>query len=176
MTNIQYNDNFRYKIINENFGRGQSHSQTKDVTNYNIKTPEGKLYQIIDTPGFGDTVGIHEDEKITQKITDFFLYKISEINAVCLVVKSSDNRLTACQKYIFNCVFDLFGENTKDIFLAMLTFCDGGKPQALASLTDKSCLFSQMIKNRDQWFFKFNNSAIFEKDTGDALKNWILYL
>lgn len=169
LMNIQYNDNFRYKIINENFGRGQSHSQTKDVTNYNIKTPEGKLYQIIDTPGFGDTVGIHEDEKITQKITDFFLYKISEINAVCLVVKSSDNRLTACQKYIFNCVFDLFGENTKDIFLAMLTFCDGGKPQALASLTDKSCLFSQMIKNRDQWFFKFNNSAIFEKDTEDVL-------
>lgn len=176
MINIQYNDNFRYKIINENFGRGQSHSQIKDVTNYNIKTPEGKLYQIIDTPGFGDTVGIHEDEKITQKITDFFLYKITEINAVCLVVKSSDNRLTACQKYIFNCVFDLFGENTKDIFLAKLTFCDGGKPLALASLTDKSCLFSQMIKNRDQWFFKFNNSAIFEKDTGDVLKNWILYL
>lgn len=69
---IKYNDNFRYKIINENFGRAQSHSQTKNVTNYNIKTPEGKFYQIIDTPGFGDTVGIEEDEKITMKITDFF--------------------------------------------------------------------------------------------------------
>jgi hypothetical protein len=52
----------------------------------------------------------------------------------------------------------------------MLTFCDGGKPQALASLTDKSCLFSQMIKNRDNdWYFKFNNSAIFEKDIEDVL-------
>lgn len=167
---IKYTDNFRYKIINENFGRSQSHSQTKNVTNYNIKTPEGKFYQIIDTPGFGDTVGIEEDEKITKKITDFFLYKINEINAVCLVVKSSDNRLTACQKYIFNCVFDLFGEDTKDIFIAMLTFCDGGKPQALASLTDKSCLFSEMIKHRsNDWYFKFNNSAIFEKDEEDVL-------
>ena len=167
---IKYDDNFRYKIINENFGRGQSHSQTKDVTNYNIKTPDGKLYQIIDTPGFGDTVGIKEDENITMKITDFFLHRLNEINAVCLVVKSSDNRLTACQKYIFNCVFDLFGEDTKDIFIAMLTFCDGGKPQALASLTDKSCLFSQMIKNRgNDWYFKFNNSAIFEKDIEDVL-------
>jgi len=167
---IQYNDDFRYKIINENFNRGQSESQTKDVTNYNIRTPEGKLYQIIDTPGFGDTVGIQEDEKITMKITDFFLHKLNEINAVCLVIKSSDNRLTACQKYIFNCVFDLFGEDTKDIFIAMLTFCDGGKPQALASLLDKSCLFSKMIKNKDNdWYFKFNNSAIFEKDTEDIL-------
>ena len=167
---IKYDDNFRYKIINENFGRAQSHSQTKDVTNYNIKTPDGKLYQIIDTPGFGDTIGIKEDEKITMKITDFFLHRLNEINAVCLVIKSSDNRLTACQKYIFNCVFDLFGEDTKDIFIAMLTFCDGGKPQALASLTDKSCLFSQMIKNRgNDWYFKFNNSAIFEKDIEDVL-------
>lgn len=65
---IQYNDNFRYKIINENFGREQSQSQRKEVTNYNIKTPVGKLYQIIDTPGFGDTTGIKEDENITMKI------------------------------------------------------------------------------------------------------------
>jgi GTP-binding protein EngB required for normal cell division len=167
---IKYNDDFRYKIINENFNRGQSESQTKEVTNYNIKTPEGKLYQIIDTPGFGDTVGIEEDEKITMKITDFFLHRLNEINAVCLVIKSSDNRLTACQKYIFNCVFDLFGEDTKDIFIAMLTFCDGGKPQALASLLDKSCLFSKMIKNKNNdWYFKFNNSAIFEKDVEDVL-------
>lgn len=167
---INYNDDFRYKIINENFGRPQSESQTKDVTNYNIKTPDGKLYQIIDTPGFGDTVGIEEDEKITMKITDFFLHNLDEINAVCLVIKSSDNRLNACQKYIFNCVFDLFGEDTKDIFIAMLTFCDGGKPQALVSLQDKSCLFSKMIKNKSKdWYFKFNNSAIFEKDVNDIL-------
>ena len=167
---IKYTDNFRYKIINENFGREQSHSQTKNVTNYNIKTPEGKFYQIIDTPGFGDTAGIEEDERITKKITDFLLHEINEINAVCLVVKSSDNRLTACQKYIFNCVFDLFGEDTKDIFIAMLTFCDGGKPPALASLTDKSCLFSEIIKHRsNDWYFKFNNSAIFEKDEEDVL-------
>jgi GTPase SAR1 family protein len=44
---IKYNDNNRYKIINENFNRGQSESQKKEVTNYNIRTPEGKLYQII---------------------------------------------------------------------------------------------------------------------------------
>ena len=168
---IQYDDNFRYKIINENFGKNQSHSQTREVNNYNIKTPDGKLYQIIDTPGFGDTDGIHEDEKITIKITDFFLYQLNEINAVCLVLKSSDNRLTACQKYIFNCIFDLFGEDTKNIFIAMLTFCDGGKPQVLESLTEKSCLFSQIItKHKDNdWFFKFNNSAIFEKNTNDFL-------
>ena len=98
------------------------------------------------------------------------MHNLDEINAVCLVIKSSDNRLNAYQKYIFDCVFDLFGEDTKDIFIAMLTFCDGGKPQALVSLQDKSCLFSKMIKNQSKdWYFKFNNSAIFEKDVNDFL-------
>lgn len=98
------------------------------------------------------------------------MHNLDEINAVCLVIKSSDNRLNAYQKYIFDCVFDLFGEDTKDIFITMLTFCDGGKPQALVSLQDKSCSFSKMIKNKSKdWYFKFNNSAIFEKDVNDIL-------
>ena len=90
---------------------------------------------------------IKEDENITKKISDFFFYELQSINAVCLVIKSSDNRLSTCQKYIFNCIFDLFGENMKEIFIALLTFCDGGKPQAVESLSDKSCLFSQIIKD-----------------------------
>ena len=73
-------------------------------------------------------------------------------------------------KYIFNYIFDLFGKDTKDIFIAMLTFCDRGKPQALVSLKDKLCPFSQTIKNKEHgWYFKFNNSAIFEKDPDDII-------
>ena len=53
-------------------------------------------------------------------------------------MKSSDNRLASCQKYIFNCIFDLFGEDIKKVFLAMLTFCDGGEPQVISALTDEN--------------------------------------
>ena len=85
-------------------------------------------------------------------------------------MKSSDNRLESCQKYIFNCIFDLFGDDMKKVFLAMLTFCDGGKPQVISALTDENCLFSQFLFSIGKdWYYKFNNSAIFEKNEEDIL-------
>ena len=54
---INYEDNFRYIIINEEFNKKQDQSQTSEVTIYNIKAPHGTIIQIIDTPGFGDTYG-----------------------------------------------------------------------------------------------------------------------
>ena len=51
----QYIDDFRYKIIHEETNKNQTHSQTSTVTKYNIRAKDGKLFQIIDTPGFGDT-------------------------------------------------------------------------------------------------------------------------
>jgi GTP-binding protein EngB required for normal cell division len=167
---INYSDNFRYIIINEVKNLNDAHSQTSEVTSYNIKAYNNKIYQIIDTPGFGDTKGIEKDEEITNKISYFFLKKTSELNSICLVLKSSDNRLAACQKYIFNCIFDLFGEDMKKIFLAMLTFCDGGKPQVLNALQDENCLFSHFLLSLGkEWYYKFNNSAIFEKNEEDIL-------
>ena len=59
---IEIEDNFRYKIIHENFGTSQSVSQTSEVSVYNIKSINGfPPIQIIDTPGFGDTKGIKQD-------------------------------------------------------------------------------------------------------------------
>lgn len=170
LMDIEYGDNFRYKIIHEIKKINDSHSQTSEVTNYNIRGKDGTLYQIIDTPGFGDTEGIEKDEEITKKISDYFLHKTEDINAICLVLKSSDNRLGPTQKYIFNCIFDLFGDDMKKVFVAMLTFCDGGKPQILTALQDENCLFSQILHSiKDDWYFKFNNSAIFEKNINDNL-------
>ena len=167
---INYTDTFRYKIINEIKKINDSHSQTSEVTDYNIRAKDGRFYQIIDTPGFGDTKGIQVDEEITNKISDFFLFKTGEINAICLVLKSSDNRLAACQKYIFNCIFDLFGDDMKKVFLAMLTFCDAARPQVLNALLDENCLFSNFLFSLgEDWYFKFNNSGIFEKNEHDVL-------
>ena len=83
---IKFIDDFRYKIIIEETKKNQTHSQTSTVTKYNIRAKDGKLFQIIDTPGFGDTKGIKEDENITKKISDFFFYELQSINAVCLVI------------------------------------------------------------------------------------------
>ena len=100
---IKIEDNFRYKIIHENFKTSQSKSQTQEVTSYNIKSVGGfPPIKIVDTPGYGDTGGIEKDKQITEKIKILFQEQINTLNAICFVAKSSNNRLTVSQKYILN--------------------------------------------------------------------------
>lgn len=166
---IEIEDNFRYEIIHETFGTSQSVSQTSDVTVYNIRAINGlPPIQIIDTPGFGDTRGIKQDMIITGKIEKTFKENLNSLNAICFVAQSSNARLTANQKYIFTSVLDLFGEDVKENFIAMLTFCDGGVPQVVTSLEDSECVFSTVIPHiKKPWFYKFNNSAIFASNRED---------
>ena len=44
---IQYNDNFRYKIIHEDFGTNQNTSQTSDVIEYYIKEKMGDYIKLL---------------------------------------------------------------------------------------------------------------------------------
>ena len=163
---IQYEDTFRYKIIHEDFGpnRKQDESQTSDVTAYCINSHNGNpSIIIIDTPGFGDTRGIKQDIAITKKISDFFINKLSEINVICFVCQSTNARLTTNQKYVFNSILDLFGDDVKENFICMLTFCDGAKPVIIESLQSKKFMFNEIIPYiENPWYYNFNNSGIFE--------------
>ena len=66
-------------------------------------------------------------------------------------------------------ILDLFGENVKEIFIFMLTFCDSGKPNIIEPLQEKNCHFSKIIQSykNNNWYYKFNNSAIFEDNRSD---------
>ena len=167
---VEMNDDFRFKIISENFNRSQAFSQTTDVKYYNIRSVGNyPPVKIIDTPGYGDTRGIARDKEITAQIKILFKEKISTLNAVCFVTKSSNNRLTHSQRYILSSILDLFGEDVKEIFVFMLTFCDGGKPNIIEPLQEDNCPFSKIISlfKNQTWYYKFNNSAIFEDDRED---------
>lgn len=166
---IEIEDNFRYEIIHETFGTSQSVSQTTNVTVYNIKGANGlPPIQIIDTHGFGDTRGIKQDMIITSQIEKTFKYELNSLNAICFVAQSSNVRLTTNQKYILTSVLDLFGDDVKENFIAIFTFCDGGIPQVVASLEDPDCVFSTVIPHINKpWFYKFNNSAIFSSNRED---------
>ena len=166
---VEIDDNFRYEMIHESFGKSQAKSQTQDVIIYNIEGRNGlPPVQIIDTPGFGDTRGIKQDMVITEKIEKTFKEKLTSLNAICFVAQSSNARLTPNQKYIFSSILDLFGADVKENFIAMLTFCDGGNPQVIASLEDPDCVFSTIIPSiKKPWYYKFNNSAIFASNRED---------
>lgn len=163
---INYEDSFRYHIIYENFNKTQAKSQTTDVNIYNIKPRNGfKAIQIVDTPGFGDTGGIKKDIEITQKIRQVFIDNLNSMTCICFVAQSCNARLSANQKYIFNCILDLFGDDVKSNFTCMLTFCDGAKPVIIDSLQSQEFMFHEIIPYiEDPWYYKFNNSGIFEKD------------
>ena len=163
LTGINFEDKFRYKIIDEGPNPNQAQSQTSEVNIYYIHSHNGNPpIKIIDTPGFGDTRGIEMDKKITKKIEKKFQTEINTINAICFVAQSSNARLTANQKYIFSSIMDLFGNDVAENFVSMLTFCDGNVPQIVMALQEEGSIFEKIIpKIKPPWYLKFNNSAIF---------------
>ncbi|KAE8595004.1 hypothetical protein XENTR_v10015426 [Xenopus tropicalis] len=163
---VDWEDDFRFKLVHEVTNQSEAHSQTSEVTAYVIHHHEE--YRIpysltlIDTPGFGDTRGIEQDKKITEAIDRFFSsnHGIDQIDAVCFVVQSSLARLTHSQKYIFNSVFSIFGKDIKDNIMVLVNFSDGERPPVLDAIktAEIPCPLDQ---NGDPVHFKFNNSALF---------------
>ena len=63
---------------------------------------------------------------------------------------------------------DLFGNDVKENFVAMLTFCDGKEPQIVTALKEEGSIFDKIIPYiKGSWYFKFNNSAIYSDDIDD---------
>ena len=130
---VQWEDDFRFKLVVDEGGKSQAHSQTSAITAYTIHHIDGSplnyTFTIIDTPGFGDTRGLERDKFITQQIKEFFSIKgsdggITHLDAVGFVTQASLARLTPTQKYIFNSILSIFGKDIeKNIFL-MVTFAD----------------------------------------------------
>ncbi len=84
------------------------------------------MYRLIDTPGFGDTRGIGKDEEIVRMVRDKFKNDLDVVHSILFVMKSSNNRVTDFQKYIFQSIMDLFNKDIAPNFLFIFTFSDSG--------------------------------------------------
>nr|XP_003229242.1 PREDICTED: uncharacterized protein LOC100560804 [Anolis carolinensis] len=163
---VQWEDEFRFKLIHEQTNRSQAESQTSDVTAYVVNHQEGfevpYSLTIIDTPGFGDTRGIEHDKLITEKIRKFFSSPggIGHIDSVCFVVQASLARLTKTQKYIFDSVLSIFGRDIKDNIQVLVTFADGQTPPVLEAIKEAGVPCAKEPSGTPI-HFKFNNSALF---------------
>ena len=164
---VEWEDNFRFKLISETKTRSDAYSQTSWITAYTIPNLDGSPFPypliIIDTPGFGDTDGVDRDKEIAAQIKEFFSMPppdgIEHIDAIGFVTQSSLARLTPSQKYIFRSILAIFGKDIeKNIFL-MTTFADGGKATVLESVKEAGIPYVDT--------FKFNNSALFEKSENE---------
>lgn len=159
---VEWKDDFRFKLIVDEGGKSQAHSQTKLITAYTLHKMEGSLLPytltIIDTPGFGDTEGLKRDKFITNQIREFFSMPngITHLDGIGFVTQSSLARLTPTQQYIFDAILSIFGKDIASNIFMMVTFADGQKPPVIEAVKTAKVPYSQ--------FFKFNNSALFAEN------------
>ncbi|KAM4556076.1 uncharacterized protein V3H82_016001 [Fundulus diaphanus] len=176
MVGVEWNDSFRFKLINEDSSRSQAHSQTSEVTVYKIYHQDGfKIpysLTVINTPGFGDTRGIDRDREITQQLQNLFTSEdgVSEIDAVCFVAPAGLRRLTPSQKYVFDSILSIFGKDVAENIRILVTFADGQKPPVLAGIMESGVPCPKDEKGLPV-HFKFNNSALFADNKSSAADN-----
>ncbi|KAJ8345898.1 hypothetical protein SKAU_G00300910 [Synaphobranchus kaupii] len=157
---VEYKDNVRFEIIKEE-EKSQTESQTTAITMYEIYGNERVRVpfslRLIDTPGYTDTAGVKKDEQIAKNIIKLFEAErgVHQIDAVCLVVKASQNRLTDTQLYIFDAILSLFGKDIENNIMALITFSERGKPGALAAKAGVPCARNE---KKELIYFKFNNT------------------
>ncbi|XP_074540226.1 uncharacterized protein LOC141801171 [Halichoeres trimaculatus] len=163
---VNWESSDRFKLIHENISTSQAESQTSEVSVYKLNHQEGFKVEysvtIVDTPGFGDTRGIERDREIVEQLRTLFSseHGVREIDSVCFVAKSSSARLTPSQKYVFDSVLSIFGQDIAENIRIMVTFADGRSPPVLDAINaaDVPC---PKTTGGQPVHFKFNNSALF---------------
>lgn len=83
---------------------------------------------------------------------------------ILFVMKSTQSRLTAAQKYVIESIGSLFGKDIQSLIRFVYTFCDCGKAKAQKTLLDSEYKFLLDGKGKS---YKVNNSAVFSGDNTD---------
>ncbi|XP_052451532.1 uncharacterized protein LOC128012960 [Carassius gibelio] len=135
-------------------------SQTSRLTIYGFYLQESPIdLTIIDTPGYGDTRDINNDKEIAMSLLNLSRCdnSISEIHAVCLVINSTQNRLSHRQIYIFDAVQSLFGNDIAENIVLLFTHSAGQSPKnALMAVKVAKLKCAENDKNQPVYYL-FDN-------------------
>ncbi|XP_072309379.1 uncharacterized protein [Eucyclogobius newberryi] len=178
---VKFEDKVWFKIIPDETDRPQSESQTSEVSVYEVFGFEGTVVPysltIIDTPGFGDTRGIEHDKITTKKLLELFkapdeVSGVKSIDAVGLVLKSSQNRINERIAYVFNSITSSFGKDMKKNIVAMMTHSDGGVPKdALKALEAAGVKYARDEDDKPVYFL-FNNRQEDKIEKGEEAESF----
>ena len=165
---VDWNDDFRYKLVVDEGVPSQSNSQTSWITAYifyktNTYSNLPFTLTVIDTPGFGDTRGIQRDKQIAHQIKELFTnsdnHIVDQLHAIAFVAAASSVRLTPTQKYIFDATLSIFGKDIEKNIMLLATFADGQVPPVYEAARDAKVPFCEALK--------FNNSALYIEKRND---------
>ncbi|XP_055756272.1 uncharacterized protein LOC129834925 [Salvelinus fontinalis] len=133
---VKWEDNARFQITERFKDRETCWGQdprTNAVTFYEIFGWEDAelpfSLTIIDTPGIEDRDGLRpliEKLRMLQEEE-----RVDHIDAVCHVVKATQNRLTEHQRNIFDAFLSLLGKDMKDNIITIITHSDETRPDVL---------------------------------------------
>uniref|UniRef100_A0A8C7CVN7 G domain-containing protein n=1 Tax=Oncorhynchus kisutch TaxID=8019 RepID=A0A8C7CVN7_ONCKI len=133
---VKWEDNARFQIT-ECFKDRETcwahDPRTNAVTAYEIFGWEDAelpfSLTIIDTPGIEDRDGLRPlIEKLRMLLEE---ERVDHIDAVCHVVKATQNRLTEHQRNIFDAFLSLLGKDMKDNIITLITHSDETRPEVL---------------------------------------------
>ncbi|KAG8127262.1 hypothetical protein E2320_014282 [Naja naja] len=160
---VQWENNFRFKLIHENPQRSEAGSRTSEVTAYVVNHQKGfripYSLTIIDTPGFGGTRDAEPDNLVEEQLLEFFSIPggIDHVDAICLVAQAFLAHSTHAQKHVFDSMLSVLGKDLKDNIQLLITFADGGTLPVLEAL--KADLPG--VQDESPQHFRFNHSALF---------------
>ena len=101
---------------------GQSVTQHCKSYIFHLNHTNGKkLLRIIDTPGFGDTRGLDQDDKNMQHILKY-INNLSHLNAICFLLKSDAGQLNSYFRTCITQLFDLLGPNVYQNIVFCFTY------------------------------------------------------
>ncbi|XP_023194572.1 uncharacterized protein LOC102229642 [Xiphophorus maculatus] len=179
---VKFEDNVWFQIVEEDKKNYQTESQTSDVIVYQIFGFEGQTLPfsltIIDTPGYGSTRGIEEDNSVSRRLLDLFRSEdgVHQINAVGLVMKASDNRLSDRLRYIFDSVTSLFGNDLERNIVTLITHSDGKTPENVLQALEAADIKCSKDEMNQPVHFMFNNQQrqqrYTEKDINASKYSW----
>ncbi|XP_037837915.1 uncharacterized protein LOC119618057 [Kryptolebias marmoratus] len=177
---VQWEDSYRFKMVDEGQSTLQAHSQTSEVTVYKIYHQKGFKVDysltVVDTPGFGDVRGVDRDREITEQLRNLFSDKdgIGEIDAVCLVAQAFLTKLTKTQEYAFDSFLSIFGKDVAENIRILVTFADAQQPPVLEAI-NASGVSCPQTEDGLPVHFKFNNSALFADNTANKTFDQIVW-
>ena len=131
------------------------------ITQYNTMGIDQKCINLIDTPGFGQSGGTAEDEKVASCLVEM-VKELKHLDYICLCVKASENRVSTKVKDLFNRLNKLYATDIADRILGCFTYgslFSGKLPEpALSALSVVDINLNASDIPRDNQIFLFENN------------------
>ncbi|KAL2079244.1 hypothetical protein ACEWY4_024988 [Coilia grayii] len=177
---VNFDDDVWFEISEEEKYTKQTGSQTTYVTVYDVFVKESPFsLTIIDTPGYGDTRGLLFDQLIAENLLKLFRSEdgVHTVDAICLVLKASMNRLSTTQHYIFSAVLSVFGKDIQGNIVLLITHSNGQYPENVLQAVQEGQIPCARRTSEEPVYFLFDNcqrSVFTQKSKSIAECNWIL--